>query len=537
MNEPDERSGHWQDLIDAYLDGRLDEVGMQELEDCLRRDGPAREYFVRYAQLHTDLHLEARAQEAGARAVQRIGSLTASGPEGEGRDGLARPRTPFQAFRALRRLGIAAGIVLAVAAGWWLTRAWVGPPRTEDESAIAWLVNAQDCSWSGPGPTGNLQAGKILKIERGLAEIHFQCGARVILEGPSVLELISSKSARLASGKLTAKVPAEAQGFEILSPEGRVIDLGTEFGIVSDRGSTEVYVFKGRVEALPGDAKSSGTGTVNLTEHQVARMASGRVTVQPVPPAVAESRFVRTIVPAPVIRPRTLRLTFDHSSEQGIHDQAGQRTGLTDRLPGTGKLLPTWDGNLHLNSEQSQLELTTTNSDLNTQYKLHHGEYLGVRLVDLGFTGQEDFAVTVTLPNIPALDVVGQFGLYAGAASDRNIRGGLIGHQEPGKYTQFLVSNYQGCDTPDIYKVGLLSTGTDLRLTLKRTSGQYSLTVENLTLGSTSSLTIRHPAFLDGEHDLYVGLFGANTQSEVRKTLVFKDFQATVWTVATSSPQ
>jgi hypothetical protein len=78
--------------------------------------------------------------------------------------------------------------------------------------------------------------------------------------------------------------------------------------------------------------------------------------------------------------------------------------------------------------------------------------------------------------------------------------------------------------------------GTDLRLTLKRTSGKYSLTVENLTLGSASTLNTRHPEFLDLEKDLYVGLFGANTQSEVRKTLIFKDFEATVLTVAPSAP-
>ena len=237
-----------------------------------------------------------------------------------------------------------------------------------------------------------------------------------------------------------------------------------------------------------------------------------------------------------MIVPRTLQLAFDQTSDRGVKDLAGRGTGLTHRLPGTGRLLPDWDGNLRLNADKSQLELTTTDSDLNTQYKLNHGEYLGVRLADLGFTGPEDFAVSVTFLNIPALEIVGQFGLYAGPASDQTIRGGLINSRrnESGQYTQFLVNNKDGCDTPDICKVGLLSTGTDLRLTLHRTSGRYSLAVENLTSGSTSTLTIRHPEFLDSEKDLYVGLFGANTQSEVRKTLIFKDFQATVRTVASA---
>jgi hypothetical protein len=135
--------------------------------------------------------------------------------------------------------------------------------------------------------------------------------------------------------------------------------------------------------------------------------------------------------------------------------------------------------------------------------------------------------------DIPALEVYGQFGLYAGTASDRVIRGGLISgrRREPGQNTQFLVNNAGGRDT-DLYRVGLLSPGTDLRLTFKRTGGNYALTVENLTEGGASTLTIRHPEFLDDEPDLYVGLFGANTASQVRKTLIIKEFSATVWAVS-----
>src|SRR5262249_40019289 len=142
-----------------------------------------------------------------------------------------RPLSYFLRKRlALACMAAVAGLVIALGAVWWLVEGRSHPCAPEADAAIAWLVNAQDCTWSGPGPKGNLQAGSVLQIERGLAEIHFQCGARVVLEGPSILELISSKSARLTSGKLTARVPEAAIGFEILSPQGRVIDLGTEFG-------------------------------------------------------------------------------------------------------------------------------------------------------------------------------------------------------------------------------------------------------------------------------------------------------------------
>src|SRR5262249_18790719 len=119
--------------------------------------------------------------------------------------------------------------------------------------------------------------------------------------------------------------------------------------------------------------------------------------------------------------------------------------------------------------------------------------------------------------------------------NDKNIRGGLLSakRDEPGQYTQFLVNNRSGSDI-NVHKVGLLGTGTDLRVTLSRVAGKYTLTVENLTAGMASTLTTRHPQFLDGERDLYVGVFGANTQSDIRRTLVMKEFQATVWTVSSA---
>src|SRR5262249_47792981 len=155
---------------------------------------------------------------------------------------------------------------------------------------------------------------------------------------------------------------------------------------------------------------------------------------------------------------------------------AGLATGFTHRLPGTGTALPNDDPNLRLVPTKGQLELTTTKSDLNTQSDLPQGEYFGVRLADLGFTGPEDFEVSVTILDIPALEFIGQFGVYAGPTSDQNIRGGLISarRKEPGQYTQFLVINRNGNDSRPT-KVGLFETGTDLRITLRREAGTYTL--------------------------------------------------------------
>lgn len=498
-------------LIEDYLTGQIDEARLRDLESRLRDDPEARRVFVRYSRLHTDLHIELRAREASERVLNEI-DLDAPAPPSPAAV-VAPPRMGFLRRRAFALSALAAGLLVAVGLGWWALR----------PGEIAWLVNAQNCTWAGGEAPTDLRPGKFITIERGLAEFRFQSGVTVVLEGPARLELLTDNSARLHRGKLAARVSGKT-GFEVFSPQGKVIDLGTEFGVsVSDSGATDIHVFEGRVEVVPSGAKAA----VSLKQDQTARMAAGTVTVQP---EAHPDKFIRAILQPPV--PRTLQLTFAQPAADGIRDDAGVPTGFTHRLPGTGTALPNDDPNLRFVPEKKQLELTTTKSDLNTQSDLPQGEYLGVKLTDHGFTGAEDFAVSVTILDIPALEHIGQFGLYAGPASDNSIRGGLIStkRSEPGQYMQFLVANRNGVDSRP-YKVGLFETGSDLRITLTRTAGEYTLKIENLTNGNASTLTARQSPFPAGERDLYVGVFGANTQSDVRRTLVLKDFQATVWTV------
>lgn len=97
------------------------------------------------------------------------------------------------------------------------------------------------------------------------------------------------------------------------------------------------------------------------------------------------------------------------------------------------------------------------------------------------------------------------------------------------------MNNPDGNDT-DIDEIGLITIGDDLRLTLRRVSGRYSLELENLTRNSSSTLEIAHAAFLDDEKELHAGLFGANTQSDHRETLTIRELKVTVWTTKPASP-
>jgi hypothetical protein len=93
--------------------------------------------------------------------------------------------------------------------------------------------------------------------------------------------------------------------------------------------------------------------------------------------------------------------------------------------------------------------------------------------------------------------------------------------------TSSSVNDGDGADA-DLNVIGLISPGDTLPLTLARTDNRHALTVENRSTGAASTLTIRHPGFLDHLRDLPVGIFGANTASSVRRTLVIREVYVTV---------
>lgn len=96
-----------------------------------------------------------------------------------------------------------------------------------------------------------------LKIAKGLVQIEFLQGATVVLEGPVEFSIRNPNEGDLTNGKLRAIVPKVATGFTISVPNGRVIDLGTDFGLnVHSGGSTELFVYSGKV-VYEGKTESS----------------------------------------------------------------------------------------------------------------------------------------------------------------------------------------------------------------------------------------------------------------------------------------
>ncbi len=234
-------------LIAAYLDQQLTAEEKRELEEMLLASSRARDIFNDRAEWHGLLREQALQAHAG---VLMAGET---------------PRRKAGSFRRKAWLGTAIAACLVL--GWWMF------PRGGKENSpaavrqtasapehVALLAQAIDVTWedgtAGFGAGSALPKGW-LKIASGTLRLDFYSGARVILEGPASIELLSPDLARLEKGKLTARVPPPAEGFTVLSSDLRVVDRGTEFGMnVSGMDDCEVHVFDGEVE-LQGELPAS----------------------------------------------------------------------------------------------------------------------------------------------------------------------------------------------------------------------------------------------------------------------------------------
>ncbi len=118
-------------------------------------------------------------------------------------------------------------------------------------SSVAVLSRGVNMEWdrSGGAPAVNAPlAPGLLRLRSGVAEIEFFQGARLCIEGPAEIQLVSAGEAFCRYGRFSAHVPPQARGFRIGTPKGDIVDLGTDFGLDLNGDSSEVHVFKGEVE-------------------------------------------------------------------------------------------------------------------------------------------------------------------------------------------------------------------------------------------------------------------------------------------------
>ncbi len=121
-----------------------------------------------------------------------------------------------------------------------------------------------------------LNPGRI-KLAKGLAQIEFFCGASILIEGGTELDIVSAREARCLSGRLRAHVPPAAKGFLIHAPDMKLEDLGTEFALNVKDGASAIHVFEGEVIAHTAQDTTSLKEGMSLGAPQAGYLPIGNL--------------------------------------------------------------------------------------------------------------------------------------------------------------------------------------------------------------------------------------------------------------------
>ena len=234
-------SREFDEAVAALCHGTASDEQARALNELLRGNATARDEYILRAELHSRLASEPdlfpQANEEKVTSPENI--LPIQAPRGT--------RT-----RKTRWILALAACVALLATGWWALRFSHSSERKGATSkAVAMLNRVVDAQWNQRDETPRLGAPLEpgwVRLKSGLAQIVFYSGARVVIEGPTELQIISSSEASCRSGRLTAEVPSQARGFRIRTPQMNVTDLGTAFGLDVKARRTELHVFKGGVE-------------------------------------------------------------------------------------------------------------------------------------------------------------------------------------------------------------------------------------------------------------------------------------------------
>ena len=188
------------------------------------------------------------------------------------------PRAPHRRQVVSWAIGSAACFLILAAVGvTWFKRP---SSRKPTSMAVAVLSQAVAPRWNSRADAlavGTALEPGWLRLKSGLVQVTFYSGARLVIEGPAQVQLVSPGKAFCQAGRVVAVVPAQARGFRVGTPQVEVADLGTAFGLDVKRGSAEVPVFKGEVEyqgrAATKQSLKEGRAVV-VDESEVARQAS-----------------------------------------------------------------------------------------------------------------------------------------------------------------------------------------------------------------------------------------------------------------------
>lgn len=160
---------------------------------------------------------------------------------------------------------------------------WSGPVGT--------IVAVRDIKWAQgtrPLKPGDPIHLGVLESISGGCTLRFNSGVEMACDDGFRLRVIDDMLVELDHGTLRAKVPQNAHGFAVDTPDMKLVDRGTEFGVRTEAGgSTKIVVFRGEVD-VQAKNRSMGKLPRRLTQGEAAQYTFGEKYLDRVPEVVSQ---------------------------------------------------------------------------------------------------------------------------------------------------------------------------------------------------------------------------------------------------------
>lgn len=164
--------------------------------------------------------------------------------------------------RQMAVTALTAAILLISAVMVWISR-WEAPtstpvvaPAPVAPPVVARITRSRNAQWrpaNFSAEPGTQLTASAMSLTQGLVELTFDSGAEVLLQAPVSLRLESADQMFLEGGAVSVVLAEGSSGFIVRTPTGTVVDYGTEFGVIVNKGGeTETHVYDGRVGLRSG---------------------------------------------------------------------------------------------------------------------------------------------------------------------------------------------------------------------------------------------------------------------------------------------
>lgn len=281
--------------LESLSNGTLTKAESILLDDKLANDAAAREVYLKW------MATEAALNRVCVNQHQRQPTL-----ETEQVAVTTKPHSTSARFR--RSLMLAASLAGVAMVSSLLTQKWFSGPASTvaqpstvpGEATLARITSTLNCRWAEPtrgaGYGAELRAGDQLILQAGVAEVTFNSGVRILLEGPATLDLHDATEAVLVDGRLAATIPSSAQQPMLRVDRFTAFQPGSEFGLLATEvGGGEVHVFSGNVSATLTDEGGATLQTLDVGQFEGLRMAPAARTMTKF--EAQGDQFVRSLSP------------------------------------------------------------------------------------------------------------------------------------------------------------------------------------------------------------------------------------------------